>query len=347
MLPTGPYPYAGVPWFNTPFGRDGLITAFECLWMEPSLARGVLAYLAATQAAQVIPEQDAEPGKILHETRNGEMAALKGMPFARYYGSVDDAAFCSFGEYLLQRTGNRKFIHEIWPNIRSGSAWMHRYGDRDGDGFIEYSRQSHDGLVHQGWKDSDDAIFHADGSLARGPIALCELQSYAYAAWRAGAALASALGYIERSGDFLARAERLRARFDSAFWCDDLGTYALALDGDKRPCRVRASDTGQCLFSGIVPAERTRTTSTDSFGSRVVLWFGRPHGSILRAAIQSDGLSQRRCLAARQCADSVRAGALWNVRRSVADFHRVVRHCHVPRPAPGPRIVLWISTRPR
>jgi glycogen debranching enzyme len=133
---------------------------------------------------------------------------------------------------------------------------MHRYGDRDGDGFIEYRRESKEGLLHQGWKDSDDAIFHADGTLARGPIAVCEVQSYAYAAWRAGAALASTLGYTERSADFFARAETLQTRFDSAFWCDDLGTYALALDGDKRPCRVRTSNAGQCLLSGIVPAER-------------------------------------------------------------------------------------------
>lgn len=257
MLPTGPYPYAGVPWFNTPFGRDGLITALECLWMEPRLARGVLAYLAATQATQIVPEQDAEPGKILHETRNGEMAALKEMPFARYYGSVDATPlFVHLANAYYERTGDRKFVEKIWTNVEAALLWMDRYGDRDGDGFLEYNRQSHDGLVHQGWKDSDDAIFHADGTLARGPIAVCEVQSYAYAAWRAGASLASTLGYTERSADFFARAETLQARFDSAFWCDDLGTYALALDGDKRPCRVRTSNAGQCLLSGIVPAER-------------------------------------------------------------------------------------------
>lgn len=239
MLPTGPYPYPGVPWFNTPFGRDGLITALECLWLEPGLAWGVLSYLASTQATEVIPGQDAQPGKILHETRSGEMAALKEMPFARYYGSVD-----------------RKFIEDIWPNIEAALSWMHRYGDRDGDGFLEYDRQCHNGLVHQAWKDSDDAIFHADGSPAQGPIAVCEVQGYAYAAWCAGAALAAELGKWEQSADFTARAEALRTGFDNAFWCDDLGTYALALDGDKRPCRVRTSNAGQCLFTGIVPAER-------------------------------------------------------------------------------------------
>ena len=257
MLPTGPYPYAGVPWFNTPFGRDGLITALECLWLEPALARGVLAYLASTQATEVIPEQDAEPGKILHETRNGEMAALKEMPFARYYGSVDATPlFVHLASAYYERTGDRKFVGDIWPNVEAALRWMHRYGDRDGDGFLEYSHQCQDGLVHQGWKDSDDAIFHSDGSLARGPIAVCEVQAYAYAAWRAGAALAAALGHAEQSAEFARRAEALQTRFDDAFWCNELGTYALALDGDKRPCRVRASNAGQCLFSGIVLAER-------------------------------------------------------------------------------------------
>lgn len=262
ILPTGPYPYAGVPWFNTPFGRDGIITALECLWLQPSLARGVLAYLASTQATDVIPEQDAEPGKILHETRNGEMAALGEMPFARYYGSVDATPlFVQLAGAYYERTGDQEFIETIWPNIEAALVWMELYGDRDGDGFLEYRRQCGQGLIHQGWKDSDDAIFHADGSPAHGPIALCEVQAYAYAAWRAGAMLAGALGRPRQSSALHSRAETVREQFEAAFWCDELSTYALALDGDKRPCRVRASNAGQCLLSGIVSAERARSVA--------------------------------------------------------------------------------------
>jgi glycogen debranching enzyme len=258
-LPTGPYPYAGVPWFNTPFGRDGIITALECLWLRPELARGVLSYLASTQATEVIPEQDAEPGKIQHETRSGEMATLKEMPFGRYYGSVDATPlFVVLAGAYYERTGDRDFVESLWFNLDAALQWIDRYGDRDCDGFVEYHRQSHDGLVHQGWKDSDDAVFHADGSPARGPIALCEVQGYVYAARRAGAALATLIGQSKRAAQLTRQAAELRVRFEQAFWCNELETYALALDGNKRPCRVRTSNGGQCLWTGIASAESAR-----------------------------------------------------------------------------------------
>src|SRR5258705_5785289 len=159
------------------------------------------------------------------------------------------------GAYF-ERTGDRDFVESLWPHVELALDWMDTLGDVDGDGFVEYRRHTPKGLVHQGWKDSEDAVFHADGSLAQGPIALSEVQGYVFGAKRAAAGLASAFGQLERSMHLSHEAWALRERFEQAFWCEDLGTYALALDADKRPCRVRSSNAGQCLFTGIASDER-------------------------------------------------------------------------------------------
>lgn len=258
----GLYPYAGIPWYSTAFGRDGIITALMCMWMDPEIAKGALTFLAATQAETEDSFRDAEPGKIFHEVRNGEMALNKEIPFERYYGTIDATPLFVVlaGEYL-SRTNDLPTIKAIWPNILSAMEWIERYGDIDQDGFVEYRKKSPNGLDNQGWKDSVDSISYQDGLLAEPPIALAEVQGYVYDAKLNAAMIARLIGAGELADQWTREAAELKEKFNQAFWSEEKGIYALALDGSKRKCNVVSSNAGHCLFSGIADPDKARKTA--------------------------------------------------------------------------------------
>jgi glycogen debranching enzyme len=269
LRPTGSYVYAGIPWFATVFGRDGLLTSFETLAFAPELSAGTLRTLAALQGREHNASRDEEPGKILHELRYGEMAATGEIPFGRYYGSIDATPLflCLLAAYV-NRTADLDLARELWPAAMAASDWIDR--NLDARGYLSYERHTPKGLVNQGWKDSHEAISHADGGLAVPPIALCEVQGYVYAAWHGLAALAGRLDRANESATWQAQAAALRARFDRDFWMADEGTYALALDRHGQPCRVVASNAGHCLLAGIAEPSRAasaveRLMRTDNF----------------------------------------------------------------------------------
>src|SRR4051794_29577637 len=253
------YVAAGVPWFATLFGRDSIISALQVLAFRPQLAIDTLDVLAARQATEVDDERDAEPGKILHELRTGEMAATHELPFRPYYGSVDSTPlWLILLGATYDWTGDRGLVDRLWPNALAALEWIDKWGDRDGDGFVEYGRRSPNGLLNQGWKDSHDAIRDREGRQVELPIALAEVQGYVYDAKTRLARLARLREDTKLAERLEADASALRERFEAAFWLEDRGFYAMALDGEKRQADAIGSNAGQCLWTGIVSPERAQ-----------------------------------------------------------------------------------------
>ncbi|HYL41459.1 MAG TPA: amylo-alpha-1,6-glucosidase, partial [Candidatus Binatus sp.] len=251
------YVAAGVPWFATLFGRDSIITSLQVLPFMPDVARETLRVLADWQATEDDPSRDMEPGKILHELRTGELARTGELPHRPYYGSIDATPlWLILLDETYRWTGDIELVKALWPNALAALRWIDEYGDRDGDGFVEYERRTPAGLLNQGWKDSGDALRHRDGSLAQAPIALVEIQGYVYDAKVRMAGLAERLGDHVLAKRLASEAETLHGRFDAAFWMPDVGYYAVALDKDKRQVGSITSNPGHCLWSGIVPKER-------------------------------------------------------------------------------------------
>ena len=252
-------PYAGIPWYVAPFGRDALITALQLLPFEPEIARGTLRYLARLQGTVDDAFTDQEPGKILHEYRRGEMATCREIPFIPYYGSVDATPlFVMLASAYLKWTDDVDFPREMWPAVERALAWMWATGEAQGRGFLAYARRSPVGLPNQGWKDSHDSVMYGDGRLAEPPIALAEVQGYQYAALLGAAAMAEALGRDAEVPALRARARRLQERFEADFWLPDEAFYALALDRDGAPCRVISSNPGHLLWTRIVSDSRAQ-----------------------------------------------------------------------------------------
>jgi glycogen debranching enzyme len=261
LMNTGPgsgerFIAAGVPWFSCLFGRDSIITSLQLLSVRPQVAQSTLRVLARLQATEVDDFRDAQPGKILHELRTGELASTGEVPHAPYFGSVDATPLWLMLLDEYERwTADDQLVDQLWPNALAALSWIDRYGDIDGDGFVEYERHSRRGLVNQGWKDSVDSIRFRDGTIADGPIALVEVQAYVYAARRGLARLAQARGENELADRQHMAAEELRRRFESAFWMAEEGTYALALDGRKRAVDAIASNAGHALWTGIASVD--------------------------------------------------------------------------------------------
>lgn len=271
----GPFPVAGVPWFAVPFGRDSLITALQMLPINPAVAKGTLLTMAAFQGTEVNPWRDEQPGKIMHELRKGELSRTDKVPFGPYYGSVDSTPlYLNLMADYFDWTGDEETIRSLLPTVEKAFTWIEQYGDRDGDGLVEYFQESSGGIANQGWKDSGDSTVHKDGTLGVAPIALCEVQSYVYRAYDMWSVMYAKFGQEERAKHCQAKAKALRTTFIETFWMDVEDGVALALDKDKRQVQSVSSNMGQVLWGGILPDDLAQRVIKRLLGPDMFSGFG-------------------------------------------------------------------------
>lgn len=248
---------AGIPWFSAPFGRDSEITSLQTMMLTPFLARETLKILSQFQGKEIDPWRDEEPGKILHEIRQGELASLGEIPHTPYFGSVDSTPlFLNLASAYFQWTNDLAFLKELKGSLELALRWIDEYGDADSDGFVEYERKSERGLINQGWKDSHNAVVHKNGEVAKPPIALAEVQGYVYSAKKRLSHLFQLLGESEKAKTLDAQAEKLKKKFNTEFWLEEENFFALALDRDKRPVETVTSNPGHALWSGIIDEQK-------------------------------------------------------------------------------------------
>jgi glycogen debranching enzyme len=307
-------PAAGLPWFMTLFGRDSIITSYQALPYQPELARTTLRTLAARQGTTVDDFRDREPGKILHEIRFGELTATGEWPHSPYYGTADATPlYLVLLDEYERWSGDADLVRELEPNARAALEWIDRYGDLDGDGYVEYqTRNPRTGLVNQCWKDSWNSILFSDGTIAQGPIATCEIQGYVYDAKRRAARLAREVWRDDKLAERLtAEADDLRRRFHEDYWIPDRAFFALALDGEKRPVDSLTSNIGHLLWSGIVREEQAQALARHLMGEGALLGLGRADHGRRRRGLQPDRVPQRHGLAPRQLAHRSRVAPLW------------------------------------
>jgi glycogen debranching enzyme len=274
-FPSGPFPTAGIPWYAVPFGRDGLITSIQTLGLNPDLARGTLRYLARWQGTKIDEVKEEEPGKIFHEIRFGELANLNLIPHTPYYGSVDSTPLflCLLVE-LIDWTGDLDLLTELTPNLLAALNWCDRYGDLDGDGFVEYQQHGAIGVHNQGWKDSYDSLTRADGEIATLPAALVEVQGYVYRAKAGLARIFRRLGQAEAADRLDREALKLRRRFNQAFWMPAARYYAQALDGEKAQVTAVSSNPGHALWAGIIDKGHAAATVRQLVGPAMFSGWG-------------------------------------------------------------------------